>query len=192
MDRQTFIKKAGVSLCGCTALLNFTAVWAQEEKGSGNLQTPDNEKIKFAHKWVKRFFDIFDKVLDEPTRNRIMEENGKECYLQAERQHHAPVTMEKFVPILQTVLGKENCRMEGNKVYFNYVGNPKGLKTEDGFCLCPLVENGPAGLSGTYCQCSVGYVKEMFSSSTGQKVEVELLESLKRNGKKCRFKIIMV
>ena len=128
MDRQTFLKKAGVCLCGCTALLNST-VWAQEKEPAQKVQTPDNEKMKFAHKWVKRFFDIFDKELDAATRKRIMEENGKQCYIGAEHKKHAPVTMEKFVSILEKGLGKENCRMEGNTIYFNYVSNPKGLKT---------------------------------------------------------------
>ncbi|HQT92614.1 MAG TPA: DUF6144 family protein, partial [Candidatus Kryptobacter bacterium] len=58
-----------------------------------------------------------------------------------------------------------------------------------GYCLCPLVESGPEGLSGTYCDCSVGYVREMFRTYTGKAVSVELLESLKRGGRTCRFGI---
>jgi hypothetical protein len=50
---------------------------------------------------------------------------------------------------------------------------------------CPLTEKGPEGLSGLYCECSVGYVKYMIERVTGTTVKVELLESLKRGGKGC-------
>jgi len=77
-------------------------------------------------------------------------------------------------------------------VYFNYVGNPKGLKIADGYCLCPMLENGPPALSPTYCYCSVGYVGFMFHKLiTGKPVQVELLESLRGGGKACRFKVII-
>jgi predicted hydrocarbon binding protein len=85
--------------------------------------------------------------------------------------------------------GKENSYRDSNTVYYNYIQNSKGLKIEDGYCLCPLTEDGPAGLSPTYCICSTGYVKEMFERMMGESVEVELLESLRRGGKKCRFLI---
>jgi predicted hydrocarbon binding protein len=81
-------------------------------------------------------------------------------------------------------------RHEGSLVYFDYVGNPQtGVKVANGFCLCPLVEKGPEGLSGTYCECSIGYVNAMFEHVGGKSVRVELLESLKRGGRGCRFKI---
>jgi predicted hydrocarbon binding protein len=192
INRQQFLRQAGVCFCGCAAILSSTTLLSQEIKQTQDLETPVDKKMQFAHKWVKRFFDIFDKELDEPTRQRILEENGKQCYMQGINQKYPPVSMEKFVEILQEGVGKENCWMERNTVYFNYVRDPRDLRKEDGYCLCPLVEDGPSDLSGTYCHCSVGYVREMFSSSTDQKVEVELLESVKRGGKRCRFKITVV
>jgi hypothetical protein len=77
-------------------------------------------------------------------------------------------------------------------VYFNYVGNPKGLKISDGYCLCPMIEDKPDILSPTYCQCSVGYVKYMFQRLiTYKPVQVDLLESLRSGGKACRFKVTL-
>jgi predicted hydrocarbon binding protein len=187
INRQQFLKRAGVCFCGCAALLNSATLLPQEIK-----ETPADKKMQFAHKWVKRFFDIFDKELDEPTRQRIMEENGRQCYIQGIDRQYAPVSMEKFVGIVQKGIGKENCWMEGNIVYFNYAASPGSVQNEKTSCLCPLVENGPSDLSGTYCHCSVGYVHQMFSSSTNKKVEVELLESLRRGGQRCRFKITVL
>jgi hypothetical protein len=191
IDRQEFLKKAGLGLCGCTAVLHPASALAQELQQS-QLETPLDERMQHAHRWLKRFFDVFDKELDEPIRKRVMRENGRVCYRQNLGQPRPPVPMEEFVKILQKHLGKENCWMDGKNVYFNYVSNSRGLRKEKEYCLCPMVEKGPEGLSGTYCECSIGYVRVMFSSSTEQQVEVELLESLKRGGKRCRFRITIV
>ncbi len=59
----------------------------------------------------------------------------------------------------------------------------------DGYCLCPAVEKGPEGLSGTYCECSAAYLAEMFRRATERPVRVQLLESLKRGGNTCKFRI---
>jgi predicted hydrocarbon binding protein len=55
--------------------------------------------------------------------------------------------------------------------------------------MCPVVESGPTELSRTYCQCSAGYVKEVFERMTGLPCRVEVLESLRTGGTRCRFKI---
>ena len=192
INRQQFFRQIGAYCCGCAAILSPAALSAQENKQAQDSETPVNDEMQFARKWVKRFFDILDKELDAPTRQRILEENGRQCYLQAASQKRPPVSMEKFVEILQEAVGKENCWMEGNAVYFNFVKEPGDSQEQDGYCLCPLVKDGPPELSGTYCHCSIGYVSEMFSSSTEQKVQVELLESVKRGGNRCRFKISVV
>jgi len=57
--------------------------------------------------------------------------------------------------------------------------------------LCTFVETKPAGLSGTYCLCSIGYVKEWFDQMFARPVTVELLESTLTGGKRCRFKIMV-
>ena len=52
-----------------------------------------------------------------------------------------------------------------------------------------MVESKPAGLSSTYCACSLGYVKEMFEQKFGRNVDIEMLDSVLNGGKRCRFKI---
>ncbi len=160
-------------------------------------ETPCNEKMEFAQTWVKRFFEIVDQQLDEETRTRLMQLNGAACAAGAygALTDDKPATTEEIDKIIsdwQKNLGKENIYRDGGTVYFNYVGNPKGLKISDGYCLCPLIENKPETLSPTYCQCSVGYVGYMFQRHiTHKPVQVELLESLRSGGKACRFKVVL-
>jgi hypothetical protein len=124
-----------------------------------------------------------------------MQINGSLCATGAygeitDSTSHSTEEIDATIADWQKFLGRENIYRNDNTVFFNYVGNPKGLKIADGYCLCPMLENGPATLSPTYCQCSAGYVRYMFQKLiTGRPVQVELLESLRGGGKSCRFKI---
>jgi len=152
--------------------------------------TPIDKRMDFAQTWAKRMMDNIDAELDEPTRVRLMRANGRSCFRGA-YQKPFPGGVDAFIEQVKKWDGGDPppIRREGDIVYFDYVRNPAGLKVADGWCLCPLVERGPEGLSGTFCECSVGYVAEMFSGIVQKPVRVELLESLKRGGKGCRFKI---
>ncbi len=201
MKRSQFCKNILAPGIACSCVLGIPAAVLPvnpEHPGAGNAnpgETPCNEKIEFTQKWVKRFFDILDQLTDEETRKKLMHANGAACARSAygEFSEEKPATLAEIdakISEWQKGLGKENIYREGNSVYFNYVGNPKGLKIADGYCLCPMIENGPATLSPTYCQCSVGYVKFMFRKLiTFKPVEAELLESLRGGGKACRFKV---
>jgi hypothetical protein len=154
--------------------------------------TPVDKRMAFAQTWTKRLMDNLDSEVDEPTRVRLMHANGRSCY-RGNKQGTFQGGLDAFIEQIKKWAGPgpSPIRQEGNIVYLDYVRNPAGLKVSDGWCLCPLVERGPEGLSGTFCECSVGYVTEMFTGVVGKPVRVELLESLKRGGKGCRFKIYL-
>jgi hypothetical protein len=202
MERSEFFKKflaSGIA-CGCALRMQASAAFAPSDSenmktGTNPEETPCGEKMDFTHKWVKRFMDVLDKNLDADTCVKLMQVNGSLCAAGAygELTEQKPRSIDEIDTTIaewQKSLGKENIYRNGNTVFFNYVGNPKGLKIADGYCLCPMLENGPATLSPTYCQCSAGYVGFMFHKLiTGKPVSVELLESLRGGGKSCRFKV---
>lgn len=205
MDRKTFLKANGC----CAALvalqrLSCDALGAEPEAAPGTAPTPlpspaagkplthAEKRVEFAETWAKRFFDVLDSHLDEPTRAAIMKANGRACHEAGDAGRKAgPMDIDLFIARVRSYIGEDAIRREGDVVYFRYVQNPAGLKVSDGYCLCPLVETGPTGLSGTYCLCSVGYVQNMFETAVGRPARIELLESLKRGGKGCRFKITL-
>ncbi len=195
MDRKEFLKfasQAGVACCGLS-LWRGASVEARQSAPAAKVPvTPDPRKVEWAKTWTKRFFDVLDSELDEPTRRRIMERNGAACHQGSLKGANPRATLEQLVKTIADSNGADSIRLEGNTVYFSYVENHAGLRVADGYCLCPLVEDGPPGLSKTFCYCSVGYVRDMFEGITGRKAKVELLESLKGGGKTCRFRIDML
>jgi hypothetical protein len=204
MDRKQFLGGSLKAVAGVGAALGCPCVAAAALADEPPVAAPCppaapayphattyEKRADFGKKWVGRFMRVLDERLDEKTRCGLMEANGRACAMGA----YGPpdpaktVPLEEFLTRVAQYVGPENCRREGNVVFFNYKQNPDGLRLADGYCLCPLVEDGPAGLSGTYCHCSVGYVAYLFEKNTGKPVSVELLESVRRGGKACRFKV---
>lgn len=134
--------------------------------------------MKFAHAWVKELLKNMDSQLDEAARVKLMEANGRACARRgsASMAEQNKGQMAEFLKAMEGHLGKGNARQEGNKITLVY---PE--------CFCPLVKSDPSRLSETYCNCSVGWVKEMFEIVLGKSVEVELLKSIKRGGDCCHF-----
>jgi hypothetical protein len=190
MDRKDFIKTFG-NLCAGAGILGCGCERALALSQDATKETPLSEKFEWAQTWVKRLFDILDRELDSATRTRIMEEMGRTCYEGSiQGLTIKPRSIDELMAWLNKQNGEDSIRRDGNVLFFQFTRNPAGLRVTDGYCLCPLVEKGPEGLSGTYCQCSVGYVRNMFSMYLEKPVQVELLESLKRGGKTCRFKVM--
>lgn len=190
MDRKDFMRRlgglcagAGFFGCGCGRALSLG-------RGQDDTEgTPLAEKFAFAQGYVKRLFDILDRDLDPAARSRLVDAIGGACYEswnKGKAQGPGPIPLDEFVTWLKKRNGENIVRRDGNVIYYGFAKTPGVPITR---CGCPLVEKDPEGLSGTYCQCSVGFVRALFSRHLGRSVQVELLEALKSGGKTCRFKV---
>ena len=187
MDRKDFLKKS-VQLgmgSGAMVLLGEGKAALAGTSAENPPGTPCEKKQEFAEAWVKRLMESMDAQLDPPARVKLMETCGRACFRashgEASQHPLQPDSLEKLLGGLKQFAGEDGVRKEGNTITFSY--------GTSGRCFCPLVEDGPAKLPDTYCQCSVGYVKEMFERAVGKPVKVDLTESIKRGGKACRFTV---
>jgi len=207
MDRNEFLNsvvKLGLGTCCCGLAGAFNNSLAQDTAviDSTSLSKPNPaaeralKRIEFTDQWVTRLFDIIDEQLDEPARKKLMMANGRACYLNWIRetgQKIPSITLEEMTEKVKNNPNNKSIRIEGNTIYFAYMSSAEtGDAAKAGECLCTLVESKPKGLSPTYCNCSLGYVKEMFSLRLNRPVEVELLESVLAGGDFCRFKITVL
>jgi hypothetical protein len=195
MNRKEFLVQLtgySAAAAGIGSMIGMAPCCGYAQTSPAAEGTPIDKRMAFAQTWAKRMMDNLDSEIDEPARVRLMHANGRSCY-RGSHQTPFPGGVDAFIEQVKKWAGARPSpiRREGDIVYFDYVQNPAGLKESDGWCLCPLVEKGPEGLSGTFCECSVGYVTEMFTGIVGKPVRVELLESLKRGGKGCRFKVYL-
>ncbi len=199
MNRKEFLKSAGRCCTGtCACVLMGGLMNANADESSSippePAEKPRSEvRMEFAEKWLKRFMNVLDENLDEPTRRKVMMANGRKCYrawIEESGRKINPITLEKYKAWVKENVKDGSIRVEGNVIYFMFSSAAEtGLPAEAGQCLCTLAESHPEGLSGTYCDCSLGYVNEWYELMLERPVEVELLESALRGGKFCRFRI---
>lgn len=137
-------------------------------------------KKESTQRWVKNLIDSIDAHLDEETKRRVMESCGRACARggAVDAAKACQGDLDKMLSTLKRWIGEENVRKDGKVVYVVYDK-----------CLCHLVADGPPRLPDTYCYCSRGWLKEMFETVAGKPVDVDLTESIKRGGEKCRFTI---
>jgi hypothetical protein len=199
LDRKKFLSsigKIGLCACACSAIGSLEKIYA---KGSQTQDTkePKSERpfrTEFINKWTPRFFSVFANVVDKRTAKKVMMENGKACYdawIKETNQKLKPVNFEKWKEWVKKNNKEEGFKIEGNTIYYQYNGAAEtGATSKEGQCLCPLVEDKPTGLNPIYCNCSIGYVRQQHQLLfADKKVEVELLDSVLRGGKRCKFKI---
>ncbi len=201
MDRKAFFSGLGrvcVGSCLCTAAIGEALGAAPAD--AGKEASPGDKtaaravkRMEFVDDWIRRFMGVLDENLDAATRRKIMMANGRICFTEWIASEGKPVSrvpFEEGAARHREPSPDGSVRVEGNTIYFAFAGSAEtGQPSPEGICLCPMVERKPAGLSRTYCLCSVGYVKEMHERTFGRPCEVELLDSVLYGGKRCKFKI---
>jgi predicted hydrocarbon binding protein len=175
MNRKDFMKKT----CGLGAVLALTGtVKAQtDEKKTEEKADPAQ---KFREGWVVSFLKNVDSQFDEISRTKLMESCGRECAKRGATQMAEACRgdVDKLVAKLAEMLGPGNARRDDGAVRLAYEK-----------CYCPMVAGGPARLSDTWCDCSRGWVMEMFETASGKPVKVACLSSIKRGDAKCEFEV---
>jgi hypothetical protein len=209
MERKDFLKKTTktCALC-CGAMiglgLNIPGNFRGDDGLSKDLRkrmvdgskSPDWRKAEKAISWIKNMLDNIDDQLDEETKIKLLNACGRSCYIfatgVADDKKISKEDADGFILVLENSGHKIERKPDSTIIYYGWQGeqSPQGLSVKEGYCLCPIVESDIPGLSNSYCNCSAGYVKEIIERNTGRKVrKVEVLESRKRGGKDCRFRV---
>ncbi len=187
MERKGFLK---VSLC-LGALGGVRKALGEEVKGAAAPATasapppppPDlcERKAEFGRRLLTRFMTDIDAQLDEPRRIALMEARGRSCArlgpARIAEAHKG--NLDAFIADFGRHMGPDGLRREGNVVKVKYPT-----------CYCPLAAE-IKELSPTYCNCSAGWLKELYETVTGKPVTVEVIETVKRGGQACRFNVIL-
>jgi hypothetical protein len=198
LKRKDFLAALGkTGACACAAAAGMRSALAGQTaatKPGDKTVERAAKRVEFADGWLPRFFETMDRTLDDPTRRELMVANGRACfaaYAGPPKPKPAPVPFEKFAAWIAEKGKDRGYSVEGGVIAFEFVGSAEtGQASPEGVCLCPLAEAQKAGqLSPTYCLCSVGYVKEMHERTLGRPVEVELVDSVLRGGKRCKFRL---
>lgn len=195
MDRKDFLKSVVGGCCGIALLSASRAAIGEKSSCSSTPLDPRfsgcQKRVDQGQIVIKRIISELDEQLDQPTRERIMEACGRACHDNATSNQKRVPTVAEARGFLDHMKSHYETEEVGDKtiVYFEYRNNPQGMKTADGYCLCPIFEIPPKDVSHTYCNCSRGYVTAIFEQGLGKSAQVDVVDSVLRGGKKCRFKV---
>jgi hypothetical protein len=201
---------AGMCLCGAIAgnLMTSSGETETGKKAEKEIirKAPDEtqpgeksiersaKRMEFCDGWIKRFMEVLSQNLDEKTLEKLMKANGKAClkaFSPAGKRRASPVTFEHFAEWIAKEGKAQGYSVVGQDVFSEYNSSAEtGKSSPEGICLCPMVEAQVGGkIPSFYCQCSIGYVQEAHERMLGRQVEVRLIDSVLRGGKRCKFKI---
>ena len=133
--------------------------------------------------WIKTLLESMDKHLDDDTKKKILNETGSYCA----QQHITEILldMHKQSKDFDDFLAKVNKQLKGTS--WTKV-NDSTLIVTYSKCYCPMIELGMYR-TPIQCNCSIGWLKKNLEAVLGKTVEVELVQSVLRNGNQCEFKV---
>jgi predicted hydrocarbon binding protein len=136
----------------------------------------------FKENWVKALMENLEKQLDEKTRIRLMETCGRDCARRGAIQIAAACKgdVERMVRTLARIPGLEIDRKDDGAYRVIYRK-----------CFCELVGQGPDRLPATYCECSRGWLLEMFGTAVEKPVVVKIIRTIRRGDEACEFVIVL-
>ncbi len=137
--------------------------------------------MKHVHRWIESLMGMLDKSLDEKTRMEVMEACGRTCIPQsfirsAQACKEESKNDDDFLDRLNKVW--RHVKREGKKVYVIYEK-----------CYCPLVKGHPNRVSPTFCNCSRGWIMELFESALERPVEVKMVSTIAKGDEICKFEV---
>jgi len=132
--------------------------------------------------WLQRVVEGIDEKSTDAECSKILEQRGRDCAPQeliekAKQIYKKTKSIGPFLAEFSEIF--EMLALEDDKITVIY---PR--------CFCHhIATECPKEVPDKYCECSVGWLKELFEQATGKDVEVELLGSVVRGEENCRFEI---
>jgi predicted hydrocarbon binding protein len=139
--------------------------------------------MKHLHRWIKSLIDNLDAHVDEKTRVKVLENCGRTCISRdlikkAQACKNSAKDIEEFLDKLSQIWS--HLQRDDDEIHVVYEK-----------CYCPLVKAYPEKLSPTFCNCSRGWIKELFESVLERPVDVEIEKSIRQGDDVCKFRVLL-
>ena len=137
--------------------------------------------MKHSHKWIGAAVASLGERVNRRVATRVLEDCGRNCItrsmLQRARRCKAQArTTDEFLDKLAGIWS--HLERKGERLYVTY---PR--------CYCPIVKGYKGKMPAAWCNCSQGWIKELFETSLGRPVKVKLEASIVRGDRGCRFRV---
>lgn len=136
------------------------------------------------HTWLATLMDGLDASVDAQTRAQILEACGRACA----RTHGVERARElvEGAADIDGILARLNHRRIGGGRLQREGDTITGIYEK---CYCPLLKGSTGEVSPSFCECSRGWLKELFEAVLGRPAAVEFEQTVQRGDPLCRFVI---
>lgn len=177
MNRKTFLKNFAIVGAGLPCCASPAPV------ASGKCETAScSSDAKAVRGFLSKFVEKEEAGLNRETLVKLMVERGRACCRALEfRQkllRDSQGNVDKLVELMGAIVGPDNCRREGDRITLIY---PSGK------CGCGWSPKREPTADDPYCECSRANNQLLFETVAGKPVRVEVVESPRRGGARCRF-----
>jgi len=179
MNRNEFMKCCTAGLCSCAAAALLPAPTAQADSGNPELDRL-RWQVEFTQKRFARLIELLNEHVDEATRKQIFETLGRD------HGREYRFLTDKYQGKVQGFLDDIGKQWVEKTEYDAAKGTIR-IVDKSPTCTCPLVKMDLTPPS--FCDCTLGWQKEVYSAVAGRPVEASVEESLLRGGNRCVFRI---
>ena len=189
MDRRDFMKKVCEAGAGSAIVMVAAgaargqseakpAVKSAAESAAEAARDACEKNRKFSQEWIVNAVGNLEGKLDEKSEILILEECGRACARKGASKTaiENKDNLEGFLTIMRGWMGEQNVLREPHTVTLVFDK-----------CYCPNLSSFAGTVPSSYCNCSRGWMKEMFETVTGKPCDVALLSSIMRGDKECRL-----
>ena len=183
MERKDFLKSAcTVGICSCTGIAALSG-----SKLFGNTKSTDTSESDWQPGFMrKRFAKLIanlDSTVDKKQKEKILEDLGKACAEESKEAYY------KFKGNISGFI--DEIKKRGDSIEFNkQAGYLRVIGKKQKSCFCPFVDNSITPKD--FCNCTVGYNKEVYGVILEQPVNVKIEESVLRGGERCTMLINVI
>ena len=178
MDRKDFFKKAcftGICFCGCSTISSFA--------NDGASQNPDKNK-QLSQDQLSNLLSNLNSDVEEDVLRDIIKKSSI--------IHYNNLNMDALLSDYIGDLDKFNKYLEsawGWKIDYNKTTKVLIADENKDHCVCPILEHKKGLNTRAICYCSEGFAEKMFSVVTGVPVKAQVISSIRKGDKTCKYKI---
>ncbi len=189
MKRRELLSRAcGMGMCSCAAvvIIDDSCIASQEKQGE-NIELQKIQKELFRKQWwlehtkrqIAQLWKLLEPHLDGNQRLEIIEQLGRNCAKSLGWGEKYKGNPEAFFKHME--------QSQGEKFEYDKANGIIKITTPERDCVCGMVNSKitPA----YFCQCSIGWQKQMYETILNRAIDVELKESVLRGSKRCVFEV---
>lgn len=189
INRKDFVKNCVAAVCAtglCSQVKTFGAQASDEKPQSCDSKEFVNirDKADAAHLRFSKLIEILETRLPEDERKQALHALGAKC-----ADTYKATLINRYIGNIKGFLeeGRRNWMAEAD---YDEVNGTIRIVDKGPGCSCPMTKEGVTPPS--FCDCTLGWQVEVYSTILERPVTAELEESILRGGKKCIFQIKVI